>query len=302
MNTTESHADTPLSSSRIRALARATQPKEEDRLRWVGEFADPALEVAFRQKYAQQNCAFGRVIVVVATIATAALGAMDPTLLENETTVTSLWAVRAAFVVLSAVALVLLRGQPSPNRFIGVYSGWYLLTVGVHLFSGFVMPAGHTDMRLTATVAVLMTYTVSPLPLRYQTTGAFLHTAASLLLTGWLKPTGEGTAIISEVCWMGLTNVLGLFLSYLLHTRQRRLFAAVLRQTELSHSLGQALAEVKTLRGLIRVCAWCRKVDSEGVWQQLESYVKKHSHAEFTHGICPTCLETTTQELNETVS
>jgi hypothetical protein len=54
--------------------------------------------------------------------------------------------------------------------------------------------------------------------------------------------------------------------------------------------LEQALAEVRTLRGLIQVCAWCKKVAVEGGWQQLEAYVRDHTHAEFTHGICPTCL------------
>jgi hypothetical protein len=47
---------------------------------------------------------------------------------------------------------------------------------------------------------------------------------------------------------------------------------------------------VKTLRGLINVCAWCHKVNVDAEWQQLESYVREHSHAEFTHGICPACL------------
>lgn len=55
--------------------------------------------------------------------------------------------------------------------------------------------------------------------------------------------------------------------------------------------LKRALSEVKTLRGLLRVCAWCKRLRTEdGDWQDLESYIASHSDASFTHGICPECL------------
>jgi PAS domain S-box-containing protein len=49
-------------------------------------------------------------------------------------------------------------------------------------------------------------------------------------------------------------------------------------------------AEVHTLRGLLPVCAWCRKVrDDHGYWNQLESYVSQQLKATLSHGICPEC-------------
>lgn len=271
----------------------------EDRVRLVGEFADPKLEAVYRRRYAPQDRWFGRVVVAMAAVTVLAMSVMDRSQIADPTEFVWMQVVRVAFFVLSAVALYLLRGQPSPTTFVRVMSGWYLLTVGVHLYGGCVWPAGQTDMRLAATVAVLSSYTVMPLPMRYQAVGAVLHTLASLLLLAWLNPPADQTALLSDVIWLTLLNGLGVFMSYRLHSRQRRLFAAALRQTELSANLGRALAEVRTLRGLIRVCAWCRKVDSDGVWQQLEAYVKEHSHAQFTHGMCPACLETTKRELNE---
>jgi hypothetical protein len=54
--------------------------------------------------------------------------------------------------------------------------------------------------------------------------------------------------------------------------------------------LREALANVKTLSGLLPICAWCHKIRSdEGYWSQLESYVAAHSQARFSHGICPEC-------------
>lgn len=54
--------------------------------------------------------------------------------------------------------------------------------------------------------------------------------------------------------------------------------------------LQEALATVKTLSGLLPVCAKCRKVrNDQGYWQQVETYIREHSAVEFTHGICPDC-------------
>lgn len=54
--------------------------------------------------------------------------------------------------------------------------------------------------------------------------------------------------------------------------------------------LREALTNVKTLKGLIPICAWCKKIrDDKGYWQQLEAYLKEHSEAELSHGICPDC-------------
>jgi CheY-like chemotaxis protein len=61
---------------------------------------------------------------------------------------------------------------------------------------------------------------------------------------------------------------------------------------ELIRQLEQALAEVKTLRGLIPICAWCRKLRSDdGFWMSVEQYLRANTEADFSHGICPDCLK-----------
>ena len=53
-----------------------------------------------------------------------------------------------------------------------------------------------------------------------------------------------------------------------------------------------ALANVRTLKGLLPICAYCKRVrDDKDYWQQIEQYVGDHSQAEFSHGICPECLD-----------
>ena len=61
---------------------------------------------------------------------------------------------------------------------------------------------------------------------------------------------------------------------------------------ERHHELEEALANVKTLRGLVPICASCKKIrDDQGFWQQLETFVQRHSEAQFSHGICPECVK-----------
>jgi|Deesub1362A_J573_1020465.scaffolds.fasta_scaffold00004_308 transcriptional regulator with PAS, ATPase and Fis domain len=61
---------------------------------------------------------------------------------------------------------------------------------------------------------------------------------------------------------------------------------------ERTAKLKEALENVKTLKGLLPICAWCKKIrNDKGYWDQIEDYIRKHSDADFTHGICPECME-----------
>jgi PAS domain S-box-containing protein len=63
-------------------------------------------------------------------------------------------------------------------------------------------------------------------------------------------------------------------------------------RVRLVQDLQGALANVKTLSGLLPMCAGCKKIrDDQGYWQQVESYLEAHSQARFTHGLCPECRE-----------
>jgi hypothetical protein len=56
--------------------------------------------------------------------------------------------------------------------------------------------------------------------------------------------------------------------------------------------LQKALSEVNKLSGMLPICASCKKIrDDKGYWNQIESYIKDHSEAEFSHGICPDCVK-----------
>ena len=72
-------------------------------------------------------------------------------------------------------------------------------------------------------------------------------------------------------------------------------------QTQLQNSIEQlelALSEVKQLKGLLPICAGCKNIrDDKGYWNSIESYIMKHSEAEFSHALCPGCMKSLYSQL-----
>jgi nitrate/nitrite-specific signal transduction histidine kinase len=78
----------------------------------------------------------------------------------------------------------------------------------------------------------------------------------------------------------------------LIRSQFEQLDVAAAEREELIGELRDALAAVKRLRGLLPICASCKKIrNDDGYWTQIEAYIEEHSEALFTHGICEDCLE-----------
>jgi CheY-like chemotaxis protein len=78
-------------------------------------------------------------------------------------------------------------------------------------------------------------------------------------------------------------------------TLKREMDCRKAREQDLRRSndqLQKALSEVKVLKGLVPICASCKKIrNDQGFWQQLEEYLQQHSEAEFSHGLCSPCIK-----------
>jgi len=82
-----------------------------------------------------------------------------------------------------------------------------------------------------------------------------------------------------------------------LQNHQARLEELVEKRT---YELKDALSRVRVLSGFLPICASCKRIrDDSGYWNQIESYIKKHSYAEFSHSICPECAEKLYPELSD---
>jgi hypothetical protein len=81
-----------------------------------------------------------------------------------------------------------------------------------------------------------------------------------------------------------------------LHLRERRRIEA--ERERLIAELRDALAQVRTLSGLLPVCAWCKKIrDDQGEWKSMEEFLSNHSDAEFTHSMCQECFTLHSSEI-----
>ena len=84
-------------------------------------------------------------------------------------------------------------------------------------------------------------------------------------------------------------NIVGRMASFVDISRRKQTEA---EREDLVFELQRALAKIKTLRGLVPICASCKKIrDDKGYWHQLEVYIHNHTDAEFSHSLCPDCVE-----------
>jgi len=71
-----------------------------------------------------------------------------------------------------------------------------------------------------------------------------------------------------------------------------QLIKEVDKHKETITKLKATMKEIKTLRGILPICSYCKKIrDDEGYWSRIESYIRGHSEADFSHGICPECAK-----------
>ena len=87
----------------------------------------------------------------------------------------------------------------------------------------------------------------------------------------------------------------GLFTWSLERARTHLEFQVDKRTEEFRHrneELEKAMEEIKTLQGFLPICSGCKKIrDDKGLWQQIESYLQKHSGAKFSHTLCQDCMK-----------
>jgi PAS domain S-box-containing protein len=113
--------------------------------------------------------------------------------------------------------------------------------------------------------------------------GEHFDNAEQVLLTA----KGERIPILKTVVSVTLAGRKHLLESFLDITERKR---AEEERERLIEELQEALAKVKTLSGLLPICASCKRIrDDRGYWQQIEAYIQEHSDAEFSHSVCPEC-------------
>lgn len=143
-----------------------------------------------------------------------------------------------------------------------------------------------------------------------------LANVALLILSEFLSPEllvpflSEGDRVADQIVGFLTSGIACCILLWVLVTTYDGEYG---RSRELNHRLAEVLeinlqktaeleksiAEIKTLRGFLPICANCKKIrDDYGLWTRVEEYISKHTEAEFSHGLCPDCFNLEIEQLN----
>lgn len=146
--------------------------------------------------------------------------------------------------------------------------------------------------------------------------------APDMLITDWMMPKLDGLELCRRVRALNLSSYVYVILLTALTQKERIIegldagaddyITKPFERTELlarvragerviqlekslrkkNTELSKALAQVKQLKGLLPICMFCKKIrNDENYWQKLEEYLAEHTEADFSHSICPECLE-----------
>jgi len=277
--------------SEVQTISR--EQAEAAKVSFWGSFESAETEAAYRQHHRRQDTVQAYVAVGLGVLLSLAFSITDYRLLGPGTQFQMLLAARIGFASVSIVILALIRRGLRPVTTDRVLLGWMLLGAALTLtVASTRISVVFLAYAVSVVVIVFLIYVVVPVPMPVQVAVALSVTVADTLVlfsSGVpVSPVLRRTVIASYA----LANLIGAFSSWNLHQVKREQFAALQREGVLRAGLETAIAEIRTLEGIVPICAHCKNVrNDDGYWQQVEVYVRDHTHAEFSHGICPNCSQ-----------
>lgn len=164
--------------------------------------------------------------------------------------------------------------------------------VAVLITLNFLRPQG-TQMPMRTPFMVLVgMYGALPNRLLRQIGPPLVYSAGILLQrVFWL--TGEaGTDLPGDVLILLFVNAVGVLMVMRRRSQEEEIAERSEAERQARQQAEKALSELKALRGVIPICSHCHKLRAEaGEWKLLEEYARQHGAVEFSHGICPDCMQ-----------
>jgi len=254
-------------------------------LRW-GSFVDASLERAFREDTRREDVHTISVGMAILAIYAFTFAPSDYLLFGWSPTFFGLLALRVGMSALCVFFLLALRRD-------GAWAEWRdTMVLGWSFYMIFMVACVNLtrspDYVLSVAIdicGISIYYLLFINRFLWQVVPAVLYAVVACVVFLLSK---EGLGLvewIAAVVAYGAVTVSGVLTAWWNHRRRRT-------QWFLEQRLQKALSEIKTLQGLVPICASCHKVrDDAGIWTALEQYVRAHSTAEFSHGLCPECLQ-----------
>lgn len=202
----------------------------------------------------------------------------------------ALLAIRLASATVAIAGALIIRRLREPTQFERVAMWCGILTALGVVASFALLPADYTAHTAWSVLLVLVMYVSLPIPISRQAIVATIFTLGDALILSYLKVLDHPVVRIDIMTAHACAHAIGLVASWKFKRSRRDQFLAA-QEVEVAHTLEhRALGELHVLQGILPICAHCKRIRTEsGEWSQLEVYVRRHSEADFSHGICPDC-------------
>jgi hypothetical protein len=166
------------------------------------------------------------------------------------------------------------------------------LTMVLNLANLSLRPPGSVlPIRATLMLLIVM-YGALPNTFGRQVVAPLLYTAGVIGERVFRLTSDAAGDLPSDVLILLFINAIGMVMVHRRAALEREIEIRFRAEQESLLAARSALADLRTLRGIVPICSHCKKVRTEiGDWLQLEQYVAEHTDADFSHGICPTCME-----------
>lgn len=260
-------------------------------IRWTGSFDQPDAESAYRTYQMAYDRKLIRVICVIVVLAVCGYLLND---LRDPEPGAFKWQVMIGgriAIVLIAAAFSIVVGRVRDVRAMDALS--MLMMVAVVFSSLWANAYRPKDFytHVGADVVILIgIYLVIPLAQSLRFGGAIAYSSGLAYLYFVYKTPPDAMTETSAAVSLVIANLLGYLVSFRHARVQRNQYTALKNEQVARQALEEARSEIRSLSGLIPICASCKSVrNDEGFWEQVESYVRDRSEAEFSHSLCPKC-------------
>lgn len=268
--------------------------EDEGRVGFLGVFTSPAVESAFRTQHFRDNRWLSIFLVSAAMLRVSLLLTADYEHFGVGPAFWLLFTSRLLFVLVSVYVLVALRRAACPAAAERLFLRWGFLLIAVTVQALSARPPSNHELLFMSFGMILVTYCVAPLRLSHQATLALTYSGLAFYACRHV----DGATLSGVAAVHTLSHIFGAVSSWRLNHRRRETYLGTRREAQLRSKLEAAVAEIKTLRGMLCICAWCKKIrDQEEVWEPVEEYVQSRTQASFSHGICPECLKAQVGEM-----
>jgi hypothetical protein len=204
---------------------------------------------------------------------------------------------RALMVVAGLAALAFLRTTSSRESYSRIVFGFALASAAFIVAINALRPFGGTLPLRTPLFTLFMLYAALPNSFWRQVAPPLMLSAGLAVVRVAWATSSVDSDVAGDLLIVAAMNAIGV----LIVQRRLRLEVEVNESWHAEHdvrvTVEQTLGELKLLRGIIPICMHCKKVRTErNDWQQIERYVREHSEAKFSHGLCPDCARTHYEE------